>query len=147
MDFNEITEHLFVGGRLGGDDWKTLQEMGVTVNLNLQEEKQDFFDGAVPKVSLWLPVPDWFGPDVEAIELGARFIASMVEAGHKVYVHCRFGAGRAPTVGAGYLVTTGLGVDEAIRLMKQRRPRFMPNPGQINRLREFARKWERERDT
>jgi protein-tyrosine phosphatase len=147
MDFDQITEHLFVGGKLDGDDWKTLQELGVTVNLNLQEERQDFFDGTAPKVSLWLPVPDWFGPDVETIELGARFIASMVEAGHKVYVHCRFGAGRAPIVGAAYLVTTGLSADEALRLMKRGRPDFKPNSGQIDRLREFARKWERKQGT
>ena len=141
MDFDQITDDLFVGGRLQGDDWKTLEQQGVTVNLNLQEETQDFFDGSAPKLSLWLPTPDWFGPGVENIDVGARFVASMVEAGHKVYVHCRHGAGRAPIVGAGYLVTTGLSADEAIRLMKRQRPGFKPNPGQINQLRQFAKKW------
>lgn len=145
LDFNQITDNLFVGSRLEGGDWHALQDLGVTVNVNLRDEARDTFDGAQPEVSLWLPTRDMYGPDVATIELGARFIASMVETGRKVYVHCHYGAGRAPIVGAGYLVVSGMDVDEAIRFMKQQRPGFKPNGGQIKNLRAFAEKWEQER--
>ena len=144
MNFNQITEHLFVGEQPGAEDWATLRELGITVNVNLRSEARDSFDGIAPQVSLWLPTPDWSGPGVETIERGARFIASMVQAGRKVYVHCRFGAGRAPILGAGYLVTTGLSADEAYRLMKRQRPGFKPNGGQVKKLHQFAKQWQRQ---
>jgi protein-tyrosine phosphatase len=144
MHFNQITEHLFVGTHFTSDEWERLDNLGITANVNLRDEARDRFDGSAPQVSLWLPTRDWHGPNVETIEIGARFIASMIEAGHKVYVHCRFGAGRAPIVGAGYLVTTGMTGEEALRFMKKQRPGFKPNRGQVNNLLEFADKWMRE---
>ena len=142
MSFDKITENLYVGGSI--EDWKPLKKLGLTANLNLQSEHQDHFDGSAPEASLWLPAPDWFGPKVATIETGARYIAMMVEAGHKVYVHCRHGAGRAPIVGSAYLVTTGMDVDEAIQLVRSKRPDFKPNGLQVQNLRKFARRWERD---
>ena len=57
MNFNRITEHLYVGGRLNPYDWETLAGQGITINVSLQAEAQDQFLGAVPEVSLWLPTP------------------------------------------------------------------------------------------
>jgi protein-tyrosine phosphatase len=145
MNFDQITENLFVGGQLDDEDWEVLRALGVTVNLNLREEKQDVFDGIVPTVSFWLPTPDLMAPSMEVMGLGARLIGTMVDAGYKVYVHCHYGVGRAPIVGAAYLVTTGMSADEALALMRRKRPYADPNSPQIERLREFASQWERER--
>lgn len=144
MDFDQITDNLYVGAQFGPGEWVTLEKLGITVNVNLRAHAQDSFDGSAPRVSLWLPTPDLHGPDVETIEISARFIASMIAAGRKVYLHCRFGTGRAPTVGAGYLVTTGLSADEALNLMKRQRPVAKPTNDQIARLHQFAGKWARE---
>ena len=143
LNFDQITENLFVGARPNDEDWKMLKKMGVTANLNLQSEDQPRFENHEPKASLWLPAPDWWGPDEETIEIGARYIEMMIDTGHKVYVHCHHGAGRAPIVGAAYLVLTGMSADQAIDLVRQKRPGFKANPMQYNNLRKFAKHWHK----
>jgi protein-tyrosine phosphatase len=141
FDFDEITEDLYVGSRFEPGDWHILAALNITVDVNLQAEAQDRFTEAAPEVYLWLPTPDWFGPGVQALATGARFIALMIREGRKVYVHCNAGAGRAPTVATGYLITTGMSLEEALKLVRTRRPAFSPNPTQMRQLREFAATW------
>lgn len=144
MNFDQITENLFVGGQLDDEDWEVLQALDVTVNLSLRQEKQDTFEDITPTVSFWLPTPDMLPPSLEVMGLGARLIGTMVDAGYKVYVHCHYGVGRAPIVSAAYLVTTGMSAGEALDLIRHKRPYADPTGAQIKRLHEFASKWERE---
>ena len=145
MDFDQVTEHLYVGGRLEPGDWYILAELGITVNVNLQAEAQDRFNGTSPEVYLWLPTPDWYGPGVEAIDIGARFIDQMIRLGRKVYVHCNAGVGRAPTIAAGYLIVSSLTLEDALRVIKEKRPKASPTSGQLQQLQDFAEMWERRK--
>jgi len=63
----------------------------------------------------------------------------VVESGGKVYVHCASGVGRAPTMAAAYLVSTGLSLDEAWTLIRKTRPFVNPTPPQVAALEQFAR--------
>ena len=74
MNFDQITENLFVGGQLDDGDWEVLQALDVTVNVNLRQEKQDTFEDIMPTVSFWLPTPDLLPPSLEVMGLGARLI-------------------------------------------------------------------------
>lgn len=144
MQFDKITADLYVGPRPDGEGWRQLKQAGITANLNLQAEERDGqFGSYAPQASLWLPTGDWQGPDEKTIVLGAAYIQMMVAAGHKVYVHCKLGMGRAPTLGVGYLVTTGMDVEDALKLMKQQRPSFKPNTMQVNAVRSFAKNWSK----
>ncbi len=144
-DFSEITEHLYVGGRVEPDEWPILSALGVTVNVNLQAERQDrFLMRAAPEVSLWLPTIDWSGPSPDIIRTGARFIKTMIDDGRKVYVHCMMGVGRSPIIAAGYLITIGMSVDGALALLRAKRPIVNPNVSQVLQLREFEAHWRHE---
>ena len=50
------------------------------------------------------------------------------------YIHCAAGIGRAPTMAAAYLVTTGLTPTEAWAKIKQVRPFIRPTPGQEEQI-------------
>ena len=141
---DKINEQIYVGGHLRPDDWTTLQAMGITVDLDLQEESQDVFDLNRPEVYLWLPVVDWAGPSPETIHTGVGFIRQMVDERRSIYIHCFAGVGRSPIMAAGYFVSKGMSADEALAHVKSRRPATDPNKQQIRYLRTFERQW-RER--
>jgi protein-tyrosine phosphatase len=145
MNFNRITEHLYVGGRLNPYDWETLAGQGITVNVSLQAEERDQFLGAVPEVSLWLPTPDFTGPGVGAIKIAVPFIRAMIHEGRRVYVHCYAGMGRSPTVAIAYLYASGMSLEAAAALMQMRRPATALNEGQQQQLHEFATGWPKRR--
>ena len=137
-DFNQVTEDLYVGGRLSTDDWYILASLNITVNINLQAEAADRFSGTAPEVYLWLPTPDFYGPSTETLSVGTRFIHMMHQLGRRVYVHCFSGVGRAPALVIAYLVAKGATIDEAVALVHARHPRTRLSPAQVRLLHEFA---------
>jgi len=137
MDFDQITESLYVGGRFNPGDWQIMSALGVTVDINLMVEGQDRFPGAAPEVYLWLPTPDWFGPSPVNLRIGADFIDTMIRQQRKVYVHCSSGAGRAPTLAIAYLMLIGMSLEDALALMKNKRSVTNPNQTQIEYLQEY----------
>jgi atypical dual specificity phosphatase len=135
----QVTTQLFVGGELGPRDWEALQEQGVSVVVNLQHEQQDVWS---PEESingyLWLPAPDGMAPSLGQLTQGVSFIRAAVRSGQKVFVHCKAGQGRAPLLCACYLIGEGAAPLEAIKKVREARPRTLLTPDQSARLREFA---------
>ena len=63
----------------------------------------------------------------------------MVALGKKVYVHCKNGHGRAPTLVAAYLIREhGKSVDEALEIIKAGRPTIHIEDVQREALQVFA---------
>ena len=55
-----------------------------------------------------------------------------LDRGHRVYVHCYMGVGRAPTVCAAYLAATeGLALGEALERVRAARPTASPTAQQL----------------
>ncbi|MDF2440548.1 MAG: hypothetical protein JWN98_1532 [Abditibacteriota bacterium] len=135
----QVTPQLWIGGELGPRDWDALQEQGVSVVVNLQHEQQDIFSPR-EKIEgyLWLPAPDGMAPSLEQLMQGVTFIRTCAESGQKVFVHCKAGQGRAPLLCACYLIAEGLAPLEAIKHVREARPRTLLTPDQSARLREFA---------
>ncbi|HDD23994.1 MAG TPA: hypothetical protein ENF52_00965, partial [Chloroflexi bacterium] len=59
-----------------------------------------------------------------------------------VYVHCGAGVGRAATMAAAYLVSTGLTPDQAWARLRAVRPFIRPQPVQSAQIQRFAETWE-----
>ena len=54
-------------------------------------------------------------------------LANMLVHGHRIYVHCTAGMGRAPVVVLGYLtLMEGYSLDDAIRFILEGRPESVP---------------------
>ena len=73
---------------------------------------------------------------------GVAFIGKEIEQ-HKgrVYIHCRAGCGRAPSMAAAYLISTGMTRKEALRFIKKARPFIDLNKFQLLRLDQFEADW------
>lgn len=138
--YSRISPTLYVGGQIREEGWRRLQAAGVTSIVNMRSEHDDRAAG-VPVAEehyLHLPTVDDTPVEMEDLKRGADWIAGQIAQGGVVYVHCAAGSGRAPSMGAAYLIThAGMTTDEALATIKARRPFIMPMPEQVARLREF----------
>jgi len=76
---------------------------------------------------------------------GVGFVASAIEEGGTVLVHCEQGRSRSASVVMAYLMRLrGFGTGEALSFVKARRPCAQPNPGFIEQLQRFSRQLQQE---
>lgn len=133
----QITANLFLGSQYNLVGLRKLKALGVTAIINMrmhsvysEAQYQGFH-------YLHLPTPDNTPPPLEVLQQGADFAATEIKAGGKVYIHCRQGLGRGPTMCAAYLLKTGLTLEDALAMIKKVRPFINPRPGQLERLKEL----------
>jgi hypothetical protein len=135
---SRIGPHLHVGGQYRRRGWPGLAARGITAVINLRIEFDDAAAGIAPPRYLHLPTVDDTPPSMKDLERGSAFIAGEIAQGGQVYVHCGSGIGRAATMAAAYLVTTGLAPEGAWAEIRRARPFIRPTPPQLDALRRFA---------
>ena len=136
---SQVTPQLAVGGQHSRRGLSRLRERGFTAVVNMRRESDDRAKGIALERYLYLPTVDNTPPTIEHLRDGARFIGDEIARGGKVYVHCWEGVGRAPTMAAAYLVSTGMTTDEAWSTIRAVRPFIRPTPFQVAQLEAFAR--------
>jgi len=137
LQFSRVTEHLFVGPQYREKGLKLLENEGIHAVVNLRIEKDDAALGLAPKSYCYLPTVDDNAPSMEHLRQGIAFITREIEAGGKVYIHCGAGVGRAPTMAAAYLISTGISLDESLAMIKKVRPFIYIMPVQMKQLRHL----------
>ncbi len=146
FDYSKITENIYLGSdfctgracKLHADEFK---KMGVCVELNLAAEKKETPPDNID-IYAWLPVVDGYAPTKDQLRMGTSLINEAVKNKNTVYVHCKNGHGRSPTMVAAYLVRfTGTTIEHAIATIKAKRPEVHIEDSQMTALREFARSW------
>ncbi len=76
-------------------------------------------------------------PSTQQLAQIAQFIKSQKSQSHPVLVHCGEGKGRTGTALAAYLVYNGMHADEAIQLVREKRPGSIQTAEQEVAIREF----------
>jgi hypothetical protein len=138
LRYSQVTPQLYVGGQMNARGWRWLMGRGLTASLNMRSEFDDARCGVGPEGHLWLPTDDDHAPTLEQLIQGTSFIREVIERQGRVYVHCASGVGRAPTMAAAYLVSTGLSTEDALAVIRQVRPFIKPTPVQLAALNQFA---------
>jgi len=137
LDYNQITDNIFIGTnqccQIHFDE--ELIAKGVEADISLEEKRVDKPFGV--KFYTWLSTTDHTPPSPDQIVHGVAVIENLIALGKKIYVHCQKGHGRAPTLVAAYLVHTGKTVDDAIALIKEKRPVIHLDDSQVEALRVF----------
>jgi hypothetical protein len=141
-----ITPQLYVGGQYSKRSVDDLERLGVTgiVNMRMHSIHKDI-KGLHMRICN-LPTPDLHAPTQEDLIKGVAFIENEIKNGGKVYIHCRQGEGRGPTMAIAYLISTGLTYEDSFALVKKVRTFIRPTKKQIEALYQFERNLSKEKN-
>jgi protein-tyrosine phosphatase len=147
MNVSKITDSLFIGDTPRSDEYDTLRDLGVRLVINMRIEKRSDRDLHHPPLRfLWLPTIDSPGLviPIRCLIRGVRAALQTIKEGGKVYAHCAKGRHRGVAMGAAILIALGYDPDEAIELIKTRRPIADPDVFYIrSRILRFAYAWQK----
>ena len=136
QDYSRVEEGLYIGGSVDRPP------RGTQAVVNVCGRPDPYQVGP----SLWAPLYGG-GPGAAASEPTLDFLRRVVgfideqrRAGRTTYVHCMVGQNRSGAVVTAYLMQEhGMGRDEALAFLQQRRPVVQPDPTLLKLLAE----WER----
>ncbi len=143
FSYSKITDQIYLGSdfcksgmcKIHGEEFKSL---GVSVEINLSLENNELPPKDI-EAYLWLPVVDGHAPSSFQFNAGVCAINDAVKAGKKVYIHCKNGHGRSPTLLVAYLIRLKkMGVDEAIEFIAKKRPEIHVEDSQREALLNFS---------
>jgi protein tyrosine phosphatase (PTP) superfamily phosphohydrolase (DUF442 family) len=134
----QVTAHLFIGSQYNLLGLKKLKALGITaiVNMRVHNTYNDAVHEGIKY--LHLPTVDNTPPPLEILIKGADFIDEEIRNNGKVYVHCRQGLGRGPTMAMAYLIKLSMTYEEAYNMVRKVRIFINPRPGQVKRLKELV---------
>ncbi|MCQ9208213.1 MAG: dual specificity protein phosphatase family protein [Omnitrophica bacterium] len=138
MSYNKIEELIYAGNNMccQGHFEQELLSKGITADISLEAEGLDNPQGV--NYFFWFPWQEDTAPPLELINLALKVVDDLMAQNIKTYIHCKNGHGRTTTFLAFYFMRKkGLGVDEALALVKQRRPSMHLNEIQKAFLRDF----------
>ena len=115
------------------------QRVGLLVNLHERADPPDILE-KLRAQTVHLPVPDSHAPTLDQLDLGVAAIGEALGAGTRVAVHCGAGLGRSGTLIAAYLVSQGSAPDDAIALVRSRRPGSIETDEQEAAIHQYARR-------
>jgi dual specificity MAP kinase phosphatase len=133
---SQITADIYLGGQYQLKAINFFKKVGITTIINMRtkpiptEIAQNF-------VTLHLPTPDLQAPTVPDLRKGVALIKKTIDNNEKVYVHCRLGEGRGPTMVAAYLISIGLNLKMAFEQIKKVRRFINPTKEQLSQLKKF----------
>ncbi len=134
---SEITANLYLGSQYNLVGLAKLKALGVTAIINMRMHSvysEAQYEGFR---YLHLPTPDNTPPALDVLTEGANFADKAIKDGGKVYIHCRQGLGRGPTMTIAYLLKTGLTFDDAIAMVKRVRTFINPRQSQVEVLKQL----------
>ena len=146
--FQEVYDELVVGAvPTDEDDVAALQFIGIDTVLNLVED-EEYRRGAHELVSAAyetagieehrLSLTDYGHLPAAALDDAVALVNPWLDDGRMTYIHCRAGWQRSAAVAAAVVATRQqLDIDQAVRLVRSRKPSADPLPHQ----REDLRRW------
>lgn len=146
LHIDRVTNHVWVGPYpQSAGDIDVLAATGITAVVNLQTDDDLHHRGVdldqlrcrlgSHDIELWrLPIRDFDECDlVRGLPAAVGLLHRLVDAGHRTYVHCTAGMGRAPAVVLAYLVHRGHPLKQASTLLTARHPASAPNTSAVAR--------------
>ena len=139
LNYDYIDDGIFVGTNQCCQEHfdERLRAGGITADISLEEDHLDAPFGV--DFYVWIPVKNHTAPTSDQLEFGITVLEKLVALGRKIYVHCKNGHGRAPTLVAAYFIRKGKNAEEAEALLKSRRPSMHLEEVQRRALRAMIR--------
>ena len=135
--YSQVTPQIYIGAQFYQRGKQKLELLGVNSSVNMRSEFNDAAHDLALEYYCYLPTEDSQAPTIRQLETGVKFIHQVVQQGGKVYIHCRSGVGRAPTMGAAYFISQGHNLTEALTLIQKPRPFIQITSAQLEQLKRF----------
>jgi atypical dual specificity phosphatase len=140
VDAVEVIPGLRMGAAPTRRAARKLAHAGVTHAIDLRGQE----DAAA--VTIWpqdvfthsYPLEEYKAPDIVELQQVSSDIASLIAQGEVVYVHCRAGIQRAPTVACAVLMQMGWSLADAYRVVRSCRAVTAMSEDQLGVLRQFG---------
>lgn len=138
FEYNQITDQIYIGTNMCCqiDFDKELLAKGISADLSLEKESLDSPFGV--DFFVWIPIADYSAPTMDQLDFAVSTIDKLVSMNKKIYVHCKNGHGRAPTIVAAYFISKGYTVENALQKIRDKRPAIHLSDPQINALKDYA---------
>jgi protein-tyrosine phosphatase len=134
---SQITASLFLGSQYNLIGLQKLKALGITAIVNMRTHNVYGEALHLGIIYFHLPTIDNTPPTLFDLIKGADFVEHEIKNGGRVYIHCRQGIGRGPTMTMAYLIKAGATYDDAYQIIKKVRPFINPTQGQTARLKEL----------
>ncbi len=126
MDITWLTDRIAVGGGIwSAENMEKVAAAEITHVIDMQIEFDDTPLGQALGIEvLWNPTDDDFEPKpTELFQRGVEFAQKALERDDaKIFIHCAAGVHRAPMMSLAVLCSTGWNLEDAMKLIEQRRP-------------------------
>lgn len=138
LSYNKVEDLIYAGNNMccQGHFEIELLSKGITADISLEAERLDNPQGV--KYFFWFPWPEDTAPGLELINLALDVLDDLLRHNVKVYIHCKNGHGRTTTFLASYFIRKkGITADEALDLIREKRPSMHLNETQRSFLNSF----------
>ena len=140
VDAVEVIPGLRMGAAPSRRAARSLAHAGVTHAIDLRGRE----DAAA--VTIWpedvfthsYPLKEYDAPDIAELREVSIDVANLITQGEVVYVHCRAGVQRAPTVACAVLIQMGWSLADAYGVVSSRRAVAAMSEEQLAVLRQFG---------
>lgn len=121
LEHDYITDGIYIGTNQCCQTHfeEKLKREGINADISLEEDRVDTPFGV--DFYIWIPVKDHTPPSEDQLKFGVASFEQLVLLRKKIYVHCRNGHGRTPTLVAAYLIRQGKTPKQALDLIKNKR--------------------------
>lgn len=141
---HQIIPGLFLGSYLDAIDIAKLKRLGIGAVLNVahfeNRTRSNYAHQLPGMVYMGIPMEDSESFPIERFfPKTNEFIQANLHKNRNVLVHCMAGVSRSVTVVAAYLMAVeGMQMEEALRLIRSRRPIAGPNHGFLKALQNYG---------
>lgn len=143
-DVSAITDYLYISAWPRGDHAEEIRALNVRLILSMHWIRPSRTLGHPPVQLLWLPTFDnpLMPMPLATLERGVEAALPVIADGYRVLVHCRAGVHRSVAMACCVLIGMGQTADQAIQLVKEKRPVADPDIWYIRRrIYKFEQHW------
>ena len=133
-EINRITNTIYLGNMYAASNKKKLKELGIKKILTVMSNCDNEYN---PKTFIHktIEVDDDFNTNLIKY---FKECFDFIEGDDKVFVHCAAGMSRSPTIVIAYLMwKKKIFLDQALTLVKNKRPEVSPNYNFMEQLKKF----------
>ena len=133
-EIDQITETIYLGNVAAALNKKKLKKLGIKKILTVLSAFGNHYEPYEFK-HMTIEVDDDFRANIIQY---FKECFSFIEGNDKIFIHCAAGMSRSPTIVIAYLMwKRQIFLDEAIKIVREKRPLISPNANFMNQLKIF----------